>query len=493
MDNALQATNQRGLYQLYVLIIVIFLPFTTFIISAGYPFLTLPPDLLCLPYQTSFSYYPCTLETYCSSPHTFVTKIDKATSLDNFANKFKLYCDRSFFSPLLNSFFFLGAMVGVFFISSYPDKKGRIPILKGLMVLNIIAQLNFIIVRHVEHLLLISFITGVCSYCNSVLSLLICETMDKSMSAIVMSARSASYGLVGISLGVFFLYVNNLSVLLWINLVISIGMICIVRMKLVESPRWLNSKNRMKEAIEALIQMAKVNGRDREFDLFLKDNQEIISPSNIKIEIINKTYTLKEILMLKSQRGRIVALVYAWFFIAICFFGIFTSLNKTTNNVFSHAIFTFTGEIIAEMASGVLANFFGRINVMKYSSYIGGLFFIFSYFINEEQSDIIKSIFLFISSFGFAGTMNLLYIYTNEIFPISIKSSIFGFMFLVSRAGGVVVPLFTRSALYPIVLGVLSISCGVVIGGREETLGKLIEDDVPESQRKYSPLSTNVM
>ena len=264
-------------------------------------------------------------------------------------------------------------------------------------------------------------------------------------------------------------------------------------MKLAESPRWLNSKNRMKEAIEALIQMAKVNGRDREFDLFLKDNQEIISPSNIKIEIINKTYTLKEILMLKSQRGRIVALVYAWFFIAICFFGIFTSLNKTTNNVFSHAIFTFTGEIIAEMASGVLANFFGRINVMKYSSYIGGLFFIFSYFINEEQYDIIKSIFLFISSFGFAGTMNLLYIYTNEIFPISIKSSIFGFMFLVSRAGGVVVPLFTRSALYPIVLGVLSISCGVVIGGREETLGKLIEDDVPESQRKYSPLSTNVM
>ena len=142
------------------------------------------------------------------------------------------------------------------------------------------------------------------------------------------------------------------------------------------------------------------------------------------------------------------------------------------------------------MLSGILANLFGRINVMTYSSYVGGLSFCASYFIDENKYDFIKSVFLFISSFGFAGTMNLLYIYTNEIFPISIKSSTFGFMFLVSRAGGVVVPFFTRSKLYPIILGVISFSCGLVLRNREETLGKNLEDDVPESQRVYSPLST---
>ena len=38
MDMALESTNQRGRYQVYVIIIVIFLSFTTYIIAAGYPY-----------------------------------------------------------------------------------------------------------------------------------------------------------------------------------------------------------------------------------------------------------------------------------------------------------------------------------------------------------------------------------------------------------------------------------------------------------------------
>lgn len=490
METLLESTNLRGRYQYLLLLIVIFLPFTTFIISAGYPFLTLTPDIQCLPYRTSYSYYPCTLETYCSSQETFILKIESDTSLDNFTQKFSLICERAFYAPLLNSAFFLGAMIGVFFISAYPDIKGRLPILKYLMLLNIFAQINFLIASSIEHLLFISLLTGICSYCNSILSLLICETMDKTMSAIVMSARSASYGLVGITLGLFFLFINKLKLLLSINFFISISLYILVIYKFVESPRWLNSKNRMKDAIEALMHMAKINKTEKEFDYYLKENNEIVALSNIKIMEIKNTLTLRQIIKLKSQRGRIISLTYAWFFISICFFGIFTTLNKTETNVFFHSIVTFTGEIIAEMLSGILANLFGRINVMTYSSYVGGLSFCASYFIDENKYDFIKSVFLFISSFGFAGTMNLLYIYTNEIFPISIKSSTFGFMFLVSRAGGVVVPFFTRSKLYPIILGVISFSCGLVLRNREETLGKHLEDDVPESQRVYSPLST---
>lgn len=489
MESLLISTNLRGKYQYYVLLVVIFLPFTTFIISAGYPFLTYPPEVLCLPYQTSGKYYLCTLESYCRSQETFILHIKKS-SLDNFTRRFSLFCERAFYAPLINSAFFLGAMIGVFFISAYPDIKGRLPILKYLMLLNIFAQINFLIVFNIEHLLFISLLTGICSYCNSILSLIICETMDKTMSALVMSARSASYGLVGIALGLFFLFVNKLKILLGINFFISVSLYFLVLAKFVESPRWLNSKNRMKDAIEALTHMAKTNNRKEEFDNCLKDNNEVLDLSNIKIQEIKNTLSLKQILLLKSQRGRIISLTYVWFFISVCFFGIFITLNKTRTNIFSHSVFTFLGEIVAEMISGILANCFGRVNVMTYLSYMGGISFIVSYFINENEYDLIKTAFLFISSFGFAGTMNLLYIYTNEIFPISIKSSTFGFMFLVSRAGGVAVPLFTKSKLYPIILGTISVSCGLMLRSREETIGKKLEDDVPESKREYSPLST---
>ena len=72
---------------------------------------------------------------------------------------------------------------------------------------------------------------------------------------------------------------------------------------------------------------------------------------------------------------------------------------------------------------------------------------------------------------------------------MSIKALTFGFMYLMSRAGGVAIPLFLASDYYPIILGGLSISCGYLMGKLPETLGKKLIDDVPETIRQYSALS----
>ena len=72
---------------------------------------------------------------------------------------------------------------------------------------------------------------------------------------------------------------------------------------------------------------------------------------------------------------------------------------------------------------------------------------------------------------------------------MSIKALTFGFMYLMSRAGGVAIPLFLNTVYYPILLGGLSVSCGYFMGKLPETLGKKLVDDVPETIRKYSALS----
>jgi hypothetical protein len=216
---------------------------------------------------------------------------------------------------------------------------------------------------------------------------------------------------------------------------------------------------------------------------------EMLEASHKEIEEIKTNYNIIQIFQLKSQRRLIWMLLYIWFFITVCFYGIFTSLNKSSGNIFIKSIITYTGEVIAEMSSGILANKYGRVIVTETLSYIGGIAFILSYFISDDFASM-KSIVLFISSFGFAGAMNLLYIYTNEIFPLSIKALTFGMMYLCSRAGGVFVPLFLSSNYYPIIMGLLSISCGYLMGKLDETLGRKLEDDVPEAIRHYSILST---
>ena len=488
MDLALESTNQRGLYQIYLILIVIFLPFSTYIIAAGYPYLTNAPVINCqLKEKPDSPFEQCNMEEFCKDESKYNIKYDYQKSVDNYSLKYNLYCSRGNLCPFLNSSFFFGAVIGVVICANYPDKIGRLPVLKFLMIINIFAQLNYLFSINFYHILLIAFLSGFATYCNSVLSLMIVETMDPIWSGLTMSARSASYGLVGIILGFYFMLINNLNILLWFNLIISCAGYYIVQKYFVESPRWLNSQNMLDEAIEALRKMAIINNSLEHFETFLDVNKDILHESKNEIKKVKHEYNIIQIFQLKSQQYFIYNLMYIWFFITVCFYGNFSALNKNKGNLFLNSIFTYTGEVISEMCSGILANKFGRVRVTEILSYLGGFAFIISYFIQNNK--IFLSFILFLSSFGFAGALNLLYIYTNELFPMSIKALTFGFMYLMSRAGGVAIPLFLNTVYYPIILGGLSVSCGYFMGKLPETLGKKLLDDVPETIRRYSVLS----
>lgn len=489
MDLALESTNQRGRYQVYLILIVIFLPFSTYIIAAGYPYLTNVPVINCqLKDEPDSPYQQCNMEEFCKDESKYNIQFDYKKSVDNYSLKYKLYCKKSNLCPFLNSSFFFGAVIGVTICANYPDKIGRLPVLKFLMIINIIAQLNYLFSFNFYHILIIAFFSGFATYCNSVLSLMIVETMDPIWSGLTMSARSASYGLVGIVLGFYFMIINNLFILLFFNVIISCAGFYIVQKYFVESPRWLNSQNRLDDAIEEMRKMSVINNSKEHFEEFLEINKDILHESKKEIKTVKHEYNIIQIFQLKSQQYYIYNLMYIWFFITVCFYGNFTALNRGKGNLFLNSIFTYTGEVISEMCSGILANKFGRVRVTEVLSYMGGFAFIISYFI-QRGNDFFRSIILFISSFGFSGSLNLLYIYTNELFPMSIKALTFGFMYLMSRAGGVAIPLFLASSYYPIILGGLSVSCGYLMGKLPETLGKKLLDDVPETIRNYSALS----
>ena len=489
MDLALESTNQRGRYQIYLILIVIFLPFSTYIIAAGYPYLTNVPVINCqLKENPDLPFTKCNMEEFCKDESKYNIIFDYKNSVDNYSLKYKLYCKRNKLCPFLNSSFFFGAVIGVTICANFPDKIGRLPVLKFLMIINIIAQLNYLFSINFYHILIIAFFSGFATYCNSVLSLMIVETMDPIWSGLTMSARSASYGLVGIVLGFYFMIINNLFFLLFLNVIISVLGYWIVLKYFVESPRWLNSQNRLDEAIEVMRQMAITNNSKEHFEEFLEINKDILIESKKEIKTVKHQYDIIQIFKLKSQQYFIFNLMYIWFFITVCFYGNFTALNRNKGNLFLNSIFTYTGEVISEMSSGVLANKFGRVGVTEVLSYLGGFAFSLSNFMQKDY-DLLRSIILFISSFGFSGSLNLLYIYTNELFPLSIKALTFGFMYLMSRAGGVAIPLFLASDYYPIILGGLSISCGYLMGKLPETLGKKLLDDVPETIRSYSALS----
>ncbi len=95
-----------------------------------------------------------------------------------------------------------------------------------------------------------------------------------------------------------------------------------------------------------------------------------------------------------------------WFASGFCFYGLILNLEHLGGNIFLNSIVTFIGESFSEILSGYLAEEFGRIIVLKVTGFIGGVSFILYEMIHESQW--YRSIFIFLTSFGFSGTFNLI-------------------------------------------------------------------------------------
>ena len=71
---------------------------------------------------------------------------DHQKSVDNYFLNYKLYSKRNKLCPFLNTSFFFGAVIGVTNCSNFPDKISHLPVLKYLMIINIFAQINYLLI-----------------------------------------------------------------------------------------------------------------------------------------------------------------------------------------------------------------------------------------------------------------------------------------------------------------------------------------------------------
>jgi len=182
-------------------------------------------------------------------------------------------------------------------------------------------------------------------------------------------------------------------------------------------------------------------------------------------------------------------MTYVWFASGFCFYGLILNLEHLGGDIITDSIITFTGEIISEIISGYFADEFGRLLVLKSAGFIGGFGFIFYELLGNHS---LKNLFIFMTSFGFSATFNVIYIYSPEIFPTSIRLTVMGFLYLNSRLGALIVPTVSLIIPHtPILFGILSIISSYLCFQLTETLGREIDDDMPEIIRQKSFLSTS--
>ena len=126
-------------------------------------------------------------------------------------------------------------------------------------------------------------------------------------------------------------------------------------------------------------EIAKINGKEKEVEAYINLNYKELNDINNKdnTQVNDKKsnesqYNIISIIIkYPSQRLVIFILSFTFFCASFCFYGIILSLENMKGNFFQNSIFSFFGEMVAELSSGYLSSIYGRTIILKLGGLIG--------------------------------------------------------------------------------------------------------------------------
>ena len=375
-------------------------------------------------------------DEYCDSSK-YIIKKDQINSLHNWAYEYDLYCDKvkDIYGAAIVISLFSGATLGNIIFETFPDKYGRQKIYKILSIFEVVLMINLILDFGIIHIIITMFFIGINLYVFPLLYVVVTEFVVDDLG-LILGLINAIYPLGGILVAIWFMTINDLKKL-FIVLCISLIILNYFLLKyLYETPRWLHSQGRKKECLEVLTNAAKFNNIEEEWNIYQKNNYEIIESLGSKKENSSVNYGFFQILKIESQKYKFIYTLIVWGLTGVCFYGIVLYLDQMKGNFFTNAILTFLGELIAEFGSGFLIDIYGRKKITVLLM-IGGMGFFLLYELLPES---FSGITLFFAMMGVAGNFNSFSVLVSETFATEIRGTVLSDGFILER----LVPIFIK-------------------------------------------------
>ena len=397
---------------------------------------------------------------YCDSSK-YILKKDPIKSLHNLSYDYDLYCGPhdDIYELWLTISLFIGAIIGNIVLGPLPDQYGREKIFKYLSLFQLFLQINMVFNFGIIHLIIVTFFTGINLFLFP-LSLLLIEEFVVENIGLIMGIFNSIYPLCGILLAFFFLTINNWKIF-YIFLCISLSILNYFIFKyLYESPRWLYANGFKDKFFEVLTNVSILNGIEKEWIDFKKNNPDIISSLfslNNKRPQKKNDIGIMTVFNSKSSKYKFIYCIIIWFCSACCFFGIILYLDTMKGNFFLNAILVFLGEFISENFCGKLTDIYGRKTINLIAVFLGTLFFGL-YMIFPSQ---FSGITLMVSMMGFAGVFLTMAIITSELFPTQIRGITFSYCILTTRISTICIKIFGLF-MNNTMINLTFLSCGII-------------------------------
>ncbi|KAK6946826.1 Major facilitator, sugar transporter-like [Dillenia turbinata] len=406
-------------------------------------------------------------------------------SVSSTVAEWSLVCGEKFKVGLVQSLFFGGCMIGAGVFGHLSDSfLGRKGSLTVVCLLNAIFGFltafapdywTYLLLR-----LLTGFSTGGVGLCAFVLAT---EPVGptKRGAAGMSTFYFFSIG-IGILSGLAYIF-QTWRVLYIVSSIPSILFLVAFIPFIAESPRWYLVRGKVNEAMEIMHSIAKSNGKHLPEGVILGLDEETKENSEAKQEKGTKEVavsgSLIDVIRSPITRIRLILAVAINFLTSVVYYGLTLNVVNLETNIYVSVVLNAVAEMPAYTITAILLDKFGRKPLAIGTLWFSGFFCLLGCLVgNEGYWKVVRMGCGVLGIFGMAGTYNLLFIYTAELFPTVVRNAALGSATQAAQMGAILAPLVVVMGSW-LPFSVFSF-CGVLAGFLAfylpETLNKPLYD-----------------
>ena len=441
-----------------------------------YTFVSFDVDFTCISSEKNYS-NECPDNSVAACSDVFFSTQQRSSIVSEFG----LVCDQSYKSKATMSAFMAGVMIGAFVLGKFADQYGRRICLGsttlGVLVFNTLSAL----VPSYKLYLLTKFAVGFFQAGFILASFVLSnELVGPSKRGLVSMIFQSSFSLFIVILSLLAYHLQH-----WrrLTLIISVLGAPALALNLIvpESPRWLLSKNRKREALKVLRDIAAGNGSvfTEKMKLEIENNNHPgggeKSGKHYEEGLLDLFRTLPLSLLTLTQ-------IYSWFVNSGAYYGLTLAAGSAGGNLYTATALSGAVEIPAYVLANFLLNITGRRKILAGFMLVGGFSCLGIQVFSRVLPALVQSLAL-LGKLCLAASFAVIYIHSGEIFPTTIRNSGMGLMSVAARLGGIIAPFIvslgqTSPNLQFTVFGLMSLTAGLLNLKLPETKGAQLPETV---------------
>uniref|UniRef100_A0A8C9Q9Y8 Solute carrier family 22 member 4 n=1 Tax=Spermophilus dauricus TaxID=99837 RepID=A0A8C9Q9Y8_SPEDA len=402
--------------------------------------------------------------------------------LSTIVTEWNLVCEDDWKTPLTASLFFVGVLLGSFVSGQLSDRFGR----KNILFATMAVQTGFSFVQifsiNWEMFTVLFVIVGMGQISNYVVAFILgTEILGKSVRIIFSTLGVCTFFAVGYMVLPLFAYFIRDWRMLLLALTVP-GVLCVPLWWFIpESPRWLISQRRFKEA-EAIIQRAaKMNNIVAPAVIFdPAELQELNSSKQQKVYILDlfRTWNIAIITIMS---------LFLWMLTSVGYFGLSLNVPNLHGDPYLNCFLSALIEVPAYITAWLLLRTLPRRYIIAGVLFWGGGVLLLIQVVPADYYYVSIGL-VMLGKFGVTSAFSMLYVFTAELYPTLVRNMAVGITSMASRVGSIIAPYFVYLGAYNkvlpyIVMGSLTILIGIVTLFFPESFGATLPETLEQMQK----------